>query len=349
MSDRELVKLVTIDSVRPVEGSDNLELCRVGGWSVVSQKGLYKAGDKAWYHEIDSLLPLDNPAYEFLGARGIKEVDGKKYHRLKTVKLRGQISQGLLVPHKELYVPSMCNDHSWFKTPTEYLGVLKYDDVVTVNAGNSDTAGSFPSKYGQKTDSERIQNLTAYWDEIKKLDWYPSEKVDGCSLSVFCDESGKLRVCSRNWEIKEGNNVFWNAVRKYSDLFDSLTPYEGIQAEVYGEGIQKNRLGIRGIRIAIFNYLYRGQVIGSQDWPDLFVYQYDELMAPIYTDEDGRTIGLPDTVDEAIAQADGIKSQINPDRLAEGIVWTNPDGIAPDFLGRHNFKVISNSYLLKEK
>lgn len=350
MSERELVKLVEIDAISPIDGADAIELITVGGWNVVAQKGLYSVGDGAFYFEIDSLLPLDNPAFEFLATRGVKEVDGKRYHRLKTIKLRGQISQGLLVPWSEFggiyydWSEEASHRAASFVDPVdepysfaEALGILKYDDVVVANAGNADTAGSFPTKYGQKTDAERVQNLKKYWDQIKTIDWYASEKIDGCSLSVFRDEDGNFRVCSRNWEVKDGANIYWNTVRQYQSTFDTLPPGFGIQAEIYGQGIQGNRLGLNGKYIAVFNYLYNGRPLEVQNWPQ-HIYK---LAAPTYDLE------LPDTVEEAIEQANGIKSNISKDRLAEGIVWTNPEGFAPSFLGRHCFKVVSTKYLLK--
>lgn len=345
MTERELVKLVTVDSVRPVANADALDLVSVGGWNVVSQKGLYNPGDQAWYFEIDSLLPLDNPAFAFLAARGVREYEGRPYHRLKTVKLRGQISQGLLVPYAELSVAAG-------GTYTEALGVLKFDDVFTVNAGNGDTAGSFPSQFGSKTDAERVQNLSGVWSQIQaeRSEWMPTEKIDGCSLSVFRDFEGNLRVCSRNWEVKDGGNVYWNAVRQYQSLVDLLPPGDGFQAEIYGEGIQGNRLGIKGKRIAVFNYTSGGSALGYDDWPDKFLHEAtDANLAPIFTDSAGHTLSLPETLEEAVAQADGIKSTISKDRLAEGIVWTHRDGKVLLDLGRHCFKVVSNKWLLKNE
>lgn len=335
MTDRELVRLVTIDDVKPVENADALDVVTVGGWNVVSQKGLYKPLEEAWYFEVDSLLPIDNPAFEFLATRGIKEIDGKKYHRLKTIKLRGQISQGLLVPYTELNVPD-----KWEVNAQEYLGVLKFDDtVLSKNIGNGDTAGSFPTKYGQKTDAERVQNLKPFWDEIKADSWIATEKIDGCSLSVFRDEDANFRVCSRNWEVKDGDNLYWNTVRHYMHVFEMLMPGEGIQAEIYGPGIQGNRLDVKEVRIGIFNFLRNGVTIPRMQWPT-HVYDY---RVPSYH------LTLPETIEDTIALADGIKSLINYNKLAEGIVWTNFFGNSPHYLGRNCFKIISNNYLLKEK
>ena len=95
---RKLVSIQTIDDIQPIENADNIEVALVGGWNIVIRKGEFKKGDKAFYFEIDSMLPLEDERFSFLEPRGKKEQNGILYHRLKTAKLRGQISQGLLFP-----------------------------------------------------------------------------------------------------------------------------------------------------------------------------------------------------------------------------------------------------------
>ena len=95
---RKLVSIQTIDDIQPIENADNIEVALVGGWNIVIRKGEFKKGDKAFYFEIDSMLPLEDERFSFLEPRGNKEQNGILYHRLKTAKLRGQISQGLLFP-----------------------------------------------------------------------------------------------------------------------------------------------------------------------------------------------------------------------------------------------------------
>lgn len=93
---RKLVSIQTIDDVQPIENADSIEVALVGGWNIVIRKGEFKKGDKAFYFEIDSMLPLEDKRFSFLESRGKKIQNGILYHRLKTAKLRGQISQGLL-------------------------------------------------------------------------------------------------------------------------------------------------------------------------------------------------------------------------------------------------------------
>src|SRR3954470_9408671 len=98
---RTLVSIQKIVDLQPIPGADTIEVAQVLGWHVVVKKGEFQPGDLAVYFEIDSLLPQE-PAYDFLAKNGTKktEVDGRivEGYRLRTIKLRGQISQGLCLP-----------------------------------------------------------------------------------------------------------------------------------------------------------------------------------------------------------------------------------------------------------
>lgn len=337
---RELVKVVQIDSLHEIVGADKIEAARVGGWTVVVQKGLYKPGDKALYFEIDSCLPLSDSRFEHLRERGVKVSDGKEYHRLKTIKLRGVVSQGMLMPVGEFRDEVYAGALSETDTLTTRLGIVKYDDIDPVATRGAGAVGSFPTHVVRKTDSERIQNLFHNWDEIKRYEWLPTEKIDGCSLTI-ARLDGELKVCSRNWEVRKDSGVFGAMYQKYIGIWEELPEGMAIQAEIAGPGIQGNRLGLTEQRIFIFNVTDYGAVVPRQFW----LKEWRELAVPSYVEYD-----LPDTPEEAIEQADGIKSLVSKDRLAEGIVWVNTDGFPLMCLGdRPQFKVISTKYLLKEK
>ena len=95
---RKLARIVKIDNLLPIEGADRIEVAQIGGWQVVVKKNEFKKGGFAVYFEIDSWIP--NSIAPFLTKEGKepKEFDGVKGERLKTVKLRKVISQGLLIP-----------------------------------------------------------------------------------------------------------------------------------------------------------------------------------------------------------------------------------------------------------
>src|SRR3954452_15193585 len=102
---RQLASIQTVNAVEPIPNADAIERIRVLGWWVVSKKGEHKPGDKIVYCEIDSLLP-ERPEVEVLRSSSFKpaQVDGAGAvtlpagFRIRTVKLRGQVSQGICFP-----------------------------------------------------------------------------------------------------------------------------------------------------------------------------------------------------------------------------------------------------------
>jgi len=363
------VSVRIVDSVHPIEGADAIERARVGGWDVVVKKAEnYKPGDKTIFFEIDSALPLSG-FFGFLANRSPKRiVNGETCHVIRTAKLRGVVSQGLMVLPEDLW-PDDHWDHEWLvedmdltETMEREHGVTKWEPPLPSSAGGGEPKGNFPTQYASKTNEERVQNLTKEWDEIIEHSetWIATEKIDGTSSTFVMTEDEGLLVCSRNWMIKEGENFYWTIAHKY-DLANLMPIGAVVQGEIYGEGIQGNRLGVKGVHLAAFNFKF-GTVYDEAMAPlvDLFVngeIPIEEMFrsfeankasdwhskvphAPYYTE-----LKLASTIDEAIAQVDGIRSLISPDRLAEGVVWERSE--APG--RRSSFKAISNKYLLKEK
>lgn len=85
---RKLATIREIKDIQPIEGADRIEVATVDGWQVVIKKGEFKVGDKIIYIEIDSIVP-EREEFEFLRDRKF---------RVRTIKLRKQISQGLIMP-----------------------------------------------------------------------------------------------------------------------------------------------------------------------------------------------------------------------------------------------------------
>ena len=122
MNERKLLKVVKIDSIQVHPQADNLELAIVGGWQVCVKKGEFKAGDMAIYAEVDAMLPLDHPTFSFLEGRNQYTIDGVQYSRVKTIKLRKELSQGILFPLNS-------TNHVEGEDLTEQFKVIKYEAV----------------------------------------------------------------------------------------------------------------------------------------------------------------------------------------------------------------------------
>ena len=337
---RKLVTIEKIQEKKPIEGADKIEAVRVRDWWVVAKKDEFMVGDSCVYFEIDSLLPII-PPFEFLLKGSSKKrmiVDGKQVEgiRLKTIKLRGQISQGLVMPLADitLYSKRPLSQFDNGEDITEDLGVIKYEPPIPAKLVGK-VKGFFPA-FIPKTDEERIQNMS----EVLSA-FYVTEKLDGTSVT-FYKKDGVFGVCSRNLEFAEGETTQWKLARQY-DLASKLSDNFAIQCELIGEGIQKNPLKLTGQDVFCFN-VYKIDIGKYLDFKDFvgFCQSLGVKTVPI-VDED---FSLSNSVDEILKYAEG-KSLLNPNSEREGVV-IRPK-VEMQYKGnRLSFKVISNTYLLSE-
>ena len=234
---RNLATIQVINSIKPIPGADSIECVRVLGWDVVVKKSDgFQVGDKICYCEIDSILP-DKPEFEFLkNSKGVMQ-------RIRTVKLRGQISQGIVFPLSVL--PE--GEYKEGQDVTELLGVTKWEiEVESSLRGkqkssvkiqfpdwmpqwarkymvkyflglsrflfNKKMGATFPP-FIPKTDETRVQVLQGLLKEYEGVDSYITEKLDGSSITIYLN-NGEFGVCSRNIDLKEEQgNAFWDTVR----------------------------------------------------------------------------------------------------------------------------------------
>jgi RNA ligase (TIGR02306 family) len=343
--ERKLATIRQIDNIQPIEGADMIELATVGGWKVVVAKDVnHKVGDLVVYCEIDSFLPIE-PEFEFLRKSSYKKMaDGTEGFRLKTIKLRGQVSQGLILPLKDAYevfkrnTPNM--DMDWFEglEVTEMLNIVKYEPPIPAQLSGM-VKGNFPS-FLKKTDEERIQNLTREFPIYKLSNFYVTEKLDGSSVTYYVKD-GVFGVCSRNLDLLEDeNNSMWKFATT-SGLKDRLLSLEkniAVQGEIIGEGVQGNPYKIIGQTVRLFNgfNIDKYDYLGLDEFIELS--KFLEVKTVPILDLDFK---LPDTIDELLSYADS-KSVLNEKFDREGVVIRSHDR-------KISFKAISNKFLLNEK
>lgn len=344
---RKLATIRVISDILPIEGADAIELAIVDGWKVVVAKNVgHQIGNKVVYCEIDSFLPIE-PEFEFLRKTSFKKMGEVEGFRLKTIKLRGQISQGLILPLQDaIEVMKRRNGEVYSEMlevgmdVSELLGIQKYEPPIPAELAGK-VKGLFPS-FLRKTDEERVQNLKTEYEEWKASDktFYVTEKLDGSSATFYIKDD-VFGVCSRNLELLETEgNSFWKVARDL-DLENKMREFGGdfsLQGELIGEGIQSNPYKIKGQTVRFFN------VFDIEDGEYLTLHQFkfitNELgleTVPIL-DED---FTLPQSVDELLDYADA-KSVLNSDFDREGVVIRSTDRTI-------SFKSISNKFLLKEK
>lgn len=373
MTERKLASIRRISDIQPIPDADAIEVATVDGWKVVVKRGEFSVGDLAVYLEIDSWVPHELAPFLSKGKEP-REYNGVKGERLRTVKLRGQVSQGLLLPVD--FVEDKPFITGWFhedgigtmvmvaegQDVTECLNIQKWEAPIPAQL-QGQAKGTFPTSLIPKTDQERIQNcfgsiqkrdglfLTEkFWNEelqellerdvvlpdnFEKPTYEVTLKLDGSSMTIFRWE-GELRVCSRNMELKiSEENADNTFVKMALEIGDKIPEGLAFQGELMGEGIQGNREGFKGHKFFVF---------------DIFDVKTHEYFNPIDRVETCVGLGLehvpilgtdwnaPESVASGLELAEG--PSINH-KVREGIVWKcNEDQ-------GFSFKCISNKFLLK--
>ncbi len=382
MSDtRKLATIRQIAEIRPIPGADYIEAVRVDGWWVVDKKGARKVGDKVVYFEIDSFLP-ERPQYEFLRKSSAKiHANGTPGFRLKTVKLRKQISQGLVMGLKDLgFKPSIAVGAD----VTELLGVIKWEPKVRGSRGANKGKRApnlnkpFPKEF-PKTDQPRVQNLNV--DNLVG-EYEATLKLDGTSFTAYAFPDGRSGVCSRNWEVPTAAPGGFGGFKLSAQLFvrrwlrkvgirvwDHLQAFQpndygrhylahgigekvkqiaqncgrgvAIQGELMGPGIQGNRENLSERKLYVFDICLEG--LGY-----MVPYRRQQLVAemglghvPVL--DERFVLTEKHTQEDLLKYAD--RKSINH-MVAEGVVFKR---VSPKLGAIESFKVINNKFLLKEK
>ena len=345
---RKLASVQIVKDIKPIEGAELIEVAQILGWNVVVKKGDFAIGNKVIYCEIDSILP-DRPEFEFLKPRGM---------RIKTIRLKGQISQGICFPVHILSEPFLPKDKAVQNgydleegtDVTENLGITKYEPAIPACLSGI-AKGKFPS-FIPKTDEIRVQVLQEVLNRYKGTKCYVAEKLDGSSATYFIKD-GVFGVCSRNLELLEDNeNSFWKVAKEYDieQKLRSVGKNIAIQGELVGEGIQGNKLKIKGQKVYFFN------AFDINKFEYLNFFDFNEMLAKIelpIVPIIALDYELENDIDATIRMAT-IKSQILNDVWAEGIV-IRPYIEKLDFIlsnmqfhnGRVSFKAINPEFLLK--
>lgn len=246
------MKLATIEliaDVRPHPNADRLDIATILGWQTIIRKGEFSAGDRVVFVPIDTILPKA-PWSDFLADKKNPE----KPIRLRTIKLRGQFSQGLALPLTVL--PECVRGWNIGADVGGELGVRKFEKEIPAQLSGI-AKGNFPRHLAPKTDED---NALSNPDLVRDVLQWPvsiTQKLDGSSCTIIVEEGQIEHVCSRNLSLIESEtNSFWRAARKLN-----LTGFSGvIQGELMGPGIQGNQLGLLEPELYVF------QIRDSSGW-----------------------------------------------------------------------------------
>ncbi len=340
---RKLASVQRVLKIVPIEGADAIEAVQINGWQCVVKKGAFAVGDRGVFFEIDA-IPPDTGAYRFLWtAKGADPAEGTRpaSFRIRTKKLRGCLSQGLLLSLAEAGLPSDLPDG---EDVTERLGVGKYEPVVPMDS--AELRGFFPPV--PKTDEERIQSCQRVLEEMRGRPYVATLKCDGTSATFAIDHTdGTFHACGRNWSVVDGNNVYWAVARRYG-IEEKLRARGGryiIQGEICGPKVQKNLLGLAQVQLFVFNVYDTTEHRYLADREMRAVAAEMEL-EPVSIVEEGESFAHDQA--SLLALADGLYPGTKNPR--EGIVIRPRDEAFSETLrGRLSFKAISNRFLLAEK
>jgi RNA ligase (TIGR02306 family) len=355
MSTRKMATIRKIDAINPIPDADAIEVATVGGWRVVVKRGEFQVNDLAVYVEIDAWVPSAVAAFLTKPGHNPKVYEGVEGERLRTVKLRKQLSQGLLLPVTQFddtrcMLPQVQVELGDFTfgpkmvylddDVSEILGIVKYEPPVPAQLAGL-VKGNFPSQI-PKTDQERVQNLTKEIAAAQNLKFEVTEKLEGSSMTCYLID-GVFGVCSRNLDLKRDEaNSFWKTA---IDLdIEGKMRAEGkdnfaVQGELVGNGVQGNVYKMGGLDF----YVY-----------DVYDIQAGDYLRPAYRRALIGRMGLnhvpvihPECqliwggAEGMLKFADG-KSILNPQQDREGIVFKQVDG-------GMSMKAISNAYLYKHQ
>ena len=357
---RKLASIRQIYEIKPHTNADALELAIVDGWQCVVKKGEFLPGDLVIYFEVDSVLPI-RPEYEFLRKGCYTKKDwlpeGEGF-RLKTIKLRGEMSQGLVMPlvkgdpsmlgfdwiknHKGMFDTVLLGDDV-----TDILGVVKWDPPLPACLSGQ-AKGNFPS-FIPKTDQERAQNLTkALAGSHADGDLFEvSMKLDGSSCTMFYND-GEVGVCSRNLQLKvneeNADNTFVRML-KDTGMSDALLR-DGrnlaVQGEIMGPGVQGNRENFHEARFFIYDVydIDRQEYFTPAEREEFFDCVLMPMEVKVYhVPIISKNMPVPATIGELLEMARG--PSINH-AIREGLVFKRVDG-------GFSFKIINNEFLLGEE
>ena len=351
--ERQLATIRKIAEIKPIEGADAIEAVRVDGWWVVAKKGEYTVSELAVYLEIDSWVPTELAPFLSKGKEP-KEFEGVKGERLRTIRLKGQVSQGLLLPLTVLAVKTESGSYmgQWegFEgyDVTEKLGILKYEKPLPAALAGL-AKGNVPS-FIPKTDQERIQNCGREIADWKAdHDFEVTEKLDGSSMTVYCKtvfEDGFMKehlsgVCSRNLDLKfDESNSFWEAALKY-DLIGAIFSTGrnlAIQGELVGEGIQGNSYKLVGREFFCFDIwdIDNQKYLLPTERHNL-CQELNIKHVPVL--EFNKVLHIKDAVSDILKESE-FKSKIGSNPEAEGKVYKSNQ------VHDVSFKAISDKWLL---
>lgn len=364
MEERKLAHVEKVIAIESIPNADTLEMVIVLGWKCVVKKGRIKVGDLVCYIEIDSIVP-DIPYFDFMKERKF---------RVKTIKLRGQISQGLVIPLEDIGMIISEKELNTLDKPKEGSDLTKVLNItkwLSPSERESDYVGTSKKKHNwfikfmtrfdwyrkitktksksfpewiSKTDEERVQNMP--WILKNKNPFIVTEKLDGQSATYWIKKKlfgFEYGICSRSIRKFEYDNSNWSkAFRQLNikailkKMYDTFGLEFAIQGELIGPNIQGNKYNVKDYSFYIFNIfiIKQKKYVSYSAFKHILTKIPELISVPVINEY----YLLPDTIDELLEYTTGDSNIYNT--LREGIVIRSFDR-------KISFKAVSPKFLLK--
>lgn len=354
------VKVCTLTSLINHPNADRLELAGIGGYLSVVQKGLHTVGDMIVYIPEDSQF-TDLAIPEALGIHTY--LTGKGKDRVKSMRLRGCLSQGIVIPWRVVNdvlekfgrIPALENFYEG-KDVTDLLGIIKYEAPIPIEmAGEARPWPSWIKKYDIEN-IKRPESLEAVKLIPEGMEVVLTEKLHGTNVTIGIgpglEEGEKAFVCSRGFALKESStNVYWRAVEEHDLIvrlkqiaerfFVGFSSIESItlHGEIIGVqdlkyGFTKGRVGFRAFDIAV-----DGQFLDYDLFVDICHLADIPIVPHLYRG--------PYDYDKLNAAAHG-NSVLEPSHIREGGVMRPVKEIYTMGRERVCFKFVSEDYIVRQ-
>lgn len=245
---RKLATVRKISALLPIAGADFIEAAVIDGWEVVVKKGQFAVGDLCVYFEIDSFVPGSDPRYAAFSERFITW-EGKQGMRVKTVRLRKQLSQGLVMPLSDY--PEISEPHENMDV-TDILKIEKWEpaEEKQSNAGGANFDGrnktrSFPF-FIRKTDQERVQNRVNMMPKFADHSFEVSIKLDGSSMTVYYVSPNSLVYDEIQADVVAAKVAKMNPLQKLWYNIKSAFGFTGLDKTIAGVCSRNVDVGLDG-------------------------------------------------------------------------------------------------------
>lgn len=235
--------------------ADSLDIIKLGSFQVVAKKGTYHLGDQVVFAPEKSMLPdsLADPFRNYLV--------GPAKDRVKAVRLRGEISQGVTLPATDL--PRWVIDAPLGECLAERLGITKYEPPIP-----QDMAGQVePFPDGVTVSKHDVEQFGIYRADFE--DGEPvivTEKIHGTQINCTVAADGRMFITSKGMAgkglhiLESDRNIYWTAAKNVALLDHILAGYSYVLAagntlHVFGEVIpaQSMKYGQTAPTLRIFD------------------------------------------------------------------------------------------------